>query len=80
MLHLMNSKTKVTKQILTTLDPDQYRTLYPLSPDEAITYVQTWRCMGRTDGFRPICDKPEKNNPDKNPERIPSQSPENSTK
>jgi len=75
MLHLVNSKTKVTRQILSILDPDQYRTLYPLKPEEQITYVQTWRCFGRTDNFTPICDKP-----DKNPARVPSQSPENSNK
>lgn len=75
MLHLVNTKTKVTKQILSTLDPDQYRTVYPLNPDEKITYVQTWRCWGRTDGFTPICPKP-----DKKPASAPSQSPENSTK
>jgi len=75
MLHVVNSKTKVVKQVLSTLDPEQYRTLYPLSSDEKITYVQTWRCFGRTDGLTPICDKP-----DKKPARIPSQSPENSNK
>lgn len=75
MLHMVNSKTKVIKQILTTLDPDQYRTLYPIAADEKLTYVQTWRCYGRTDGFTPICDRP-----DKKPAHIPSQSPENSSK
>ncbi len=75
MLHLVNSKTKVVRQILSTLDPDQYRTIYPVDPNEQITYVQTWRCFGRTDSFKPICDKP-----DKKPVRLPSQSPESPTK
>lgn len=75
MLHIVNEKNKVTKQVLSTLDPDQYRTQYPLSSDEKITYVQTWRCFGRTDNFTPICDKP-----DKKPASVPSQSPENSNK
>lgn len=75
MLHVINSKTKVAKQILSTLDPEQYRSLYPLSQDEKITYVQTWRCFGRTDSFTPICDKP-----DKKPAHVPSQSLENSNK
>lgn len=70
-LHLVNNKTNVTKQILTTLDPDQYRTQFPISTDENLSYVETWKCLGRTDFLKPICDKP-----DKNPVREPSQSPE----
>ena len=75
MLHLVNSKTKMVKQVLSTLDPDQYRTFYPIANDEKITYVQTWRCFGRTDSFKPICDKP-----DKKPARLPSQSLETNAK
>lgn len=70
-LHLENKKTKVTKQFLSTLDPEQYRTQFPTQADEEITYVETWRCWGRTDFYQPICKKP-----DKNPARQPSQSPE----
>ena len=69
MLHLVNSKTKVVRQMLSTLDPDQYRTLFPIGPNEKITYVQTWRCDGRTSGLQPICEKP-----DKKPARLPSAS------
>ncbi len=75
MLHLTNSKTKVVRQMLSTLDPEQYRTLYPLGPDESITYVQTWRCFGRTDSFRTICSKP-----DKKPARGLSEGPESKPK
>ena len=73
-LHLVNEKSHVTKQILTTLDPDQYKTQFPLSLTEKITYVETWRCLGRTDFFQPICDKP-----DKNLVREPSQSPDSNS-
>lgn len=74
-LQLMNEKTKVARQILTTLDPDQYKTQFPLNADESLTYVDTWRCLGRTDAYKPICDKP-----DKNPGRSPSQSLEKNEK
>jgi len=35
-------------------------TLYPLNDGENISYVDTWMCNGRTDFFKPHCDKPEK--------------------
>lgn len=60
-LHLENKKNKVTRQIQSTLDPEQYVNLYPLSPDEVMTYVQTWRCHGRTDFFKSHCPEPVKN-------------------
>lgn len=59
-LHLFNSQTNLVRLIETTLDPDQYKTLYPISPNESLTYVETWRCKGRTDFFKPICAKPTK--------------------
>ncbi|MBC7420299.1 MAG: hypothetical protein H7328_06175 [Bdellovibrio sp.] len=59
-LQLVNSKTNVVRQIQTTLDPEQYETYYPHSPDEKLTYVQTWRCRGRTDFLKPHCTPPQK--------------------
>ncbi|MBC7740897.1 MAG: hypothetical protein H7061_01790 [Bdellovibrionaceae bacterium] len=59
-LLLTNTKTKSAKHIQTTLDPNQYKTIYPLAPDEKLTYVQTWRCKGRTDFFKARCDQPTK--------------------
>ncbi len=70
-LHIINSKTQVYRQVQSTLDPDQYKTQFPLNTDEKITYVDTWRCLGRTDFLQPVCDKP-----DRNPAAVPSQSPE----
>lgn len=60
MLLLSNSKKASARQIQTTLDPEQYKTLYPLNEGETLTYVDTWMCKGRTDDFRPHCDKPVK--------------------
>lgn len=70
-IDIANTKNKTHRQILTTLDPDQYKTVYPLALDETISYVKTWRCPGRTDFFRTICDAP-----DRSPATSPSQSPE----
>ncbi len=46
-----------------TLDPEQYRYFYPVKADEEVTYIDTWRCYGRTDGFKPLCSNPKGQNP-----------------
>jgi hypothetical protein len=79
-LLLENSKTATTRQIQTTLDPEQYITLYPLNEGENISYVDTWMCKGRTDFFKPHCDKPIKLKPatgalDRSPASLTTQSP-----
>ncbi|MEK6774558.1 MAG: hypothetical protein AABY64_11490 [Bdellovibrionota bacterium] len=43
-----------------TLDPEQYRTYYPVRPDEKISYTETWRCYGRTSGEIPFCPNPKR--------------------
>ncbi len=58
-LQFENSKTHLTRQILATLDPVQYQTIFPLTADETVTYVQTWRCKGRTDQLKAYCQSPE---------------------
>ncbi|MGZ3691169.1 MAG: hypothetical protein ACXVAX_06685 [Pseudobdellovibrio sp.] len=57
-LLIENQKTQVNRQIESTLDPEQYIGLYPLSQDERISYVDTWMCKGRTDFLRSHCEKP----------------------
>lgn len=57
-LHIENTADLSVRQLDTTLDPDQYKSLYPLQQNERITYTQTWRCRGRTDFFRGHCDNP----------------------
>ena len=81
MLLLSNTKAASAKQIQTTLDPDQYRTLFPLNEGESLTYVDTWMCTGRTDFFKTHCEKPEKVQPpaaslDRSPASTTSQSPD----
>lgn len=64
----------MTKQTETTLDPEQYISIYPLGPNEEISYIETWRCFGRTDFFKSHCDNPRLL--DQKPVVVPSQSPE----
>lgn len=45
--------------VTSTLDPEQYRYYYPVAPDEEVTYIDTWRCYGRTDNFQPFCPNPK---------------------
>ncbi|WP_413584768.1 hypothetical protein [Bdellovibrio sp. HCB274] len=42
-----------------TLDPEQYRAFYPVAADETVTYIDTWRCYGRTGGMQPHCPNPK---------------------
>ena len=74
---ITNENTQVTKQIETTLDPDQFVTLYPLNQAETISYVDTWKCFGRTDFFKTHCVKPSTvSQLDQKPATDTSQSPE----
>jgi len=57
------------------LDPEQYRGYYPVAADEEITYTDTWRCLGRTDGFKPFCPNPNANNPKDQNGRAPAAAP-----
>jgi flagella basal body P-ring formation protein FlgA len=57
-LEIKNSKSNVNRQIQSTLDPEQYKSLNPLSPDETITYQDTWLCRGNTGDFRQHCARP----------------------
>lgn len=42
-----------------TLDHVQYRYFYPVAADEDVTYIDTWRCYGRTGDFQPLCPNPK---------------------
>lgn len=57
-LQFTNPKANRTWQILSTLDPIQYKTIFPLSSGESVTYVQTWRCPGSTSQFKAYCQSP----------------------
>ena len=57
-LKITNNKTQKSQTRYSTMDPLQYKTIYPLSADESIEYVDTWRCKGNTSGFKVHCAKP----------------------
>ncbi|MEQ1722357.1 MAG: hypothetical protein ABL930_04220 [Pseudobdellovibrio sp.] len=80
-LHFIDSKSQATRQVETTLDPEQYRSLYPLKNSEEITYIETWWCKGNTSHLKAHCDNPRlkllaPENPDQSTNLLTSQSPE----
>jgi hypothetical protein len=58
-----------------TLDPEQYRLYYTVYPNEKLSYVETWKCYGRTDHFTPLCPNPRAKSADetRNPASDPDQ-------
>nr|BFD67718.1 hypothetical protein HAGR004_27400 [Bdellovibrio sp. HAGR004] len=42
-----------------TLDHIQYRYYHQVAPDEDVTYIDTWRCYGRTGDFKHHCPNPK---------------------
>lgn len=48
------------RNIISNLDPQQYRGYYPVQQDERIYYTATWMCYGRTSQYQKICDPPSR--------------------
>lgn len=48
-----------TRTVLSTLDPLQYASYYPVGPTEQIRYIHTWRCFGNTSQFKKFCPNPK---------------------
>ena len=48
------------REVLSTLDPYQYTTYYPVDPDVSVEYMDSWLCLGDTSGFREYCKKPNR--------------------
>lgn len=57
-LEINNSKMQKSRTVYSTMDPLQYKTIYPLAADESIEYTATWRCRGNTSGFKIHCARP----------------------
>jgi hypothetical protein len=55
---------------VSTLDPNQYRTYYPVKYTEAVNYRATWMCKGNT-ALKQVCARPEKQ--DSKPAPAPGQ-------
>lgn len=60
LLTITNSKTNSARTVKSTLDPEQYKMIYLLKPDESITYTATWRCRGNTSELSPLCENPNR--------------------
>ncbi len=59
LLQIKSPEEETPKLVKSSLDPKQYRGYYPLKSNETITYIDTWRCSGRTGGLLPICKSPK---------------------
>ena len=57
-LVITDSATGNERVQISTLDPNQYRTYYPVKYTETVQYRATWMCRGNTSA-RPICSRPE---------------------
>lgn len=59
---LLNIKNRTTGQVQlvpSTLDPEQYKSLFPqLNAD--LAYSETWLCKGNTSNYKPLCPNPTK--------------------
>jgi len=44
--------------VVSTLDQYQYTTYYPVNPNEAVEYQDSWMCYGRSDPFQALCPSP----------------------
>ena len=58
-IHINNQTNKTQRQVRTTLDPEQFKQIFPLNNTELISYVETWLCKGRTDFFKSHCKQPQ---------------------
>lgn len=56
-LEITDSQSGAVRTVKSTLDPDQYKTIYLLKATETIQYVDTWRCPGFTGQLKPLCPK-----------------------
>lgn len=63
-LQIENTQTQNIRTVKSTLDPEQYKTLYPVHPDEVVTYTNTWLCRGSTAGLQGLCEAPLSPEPD----------------
>lgn len=63
-LVIVDSETNAQRETLSTLDPFQYISFYPLKPTESLDYIDTWRCFEDTSN-KEYCPSPraKKENP-----------------
>jgi hypothetical protein len=71
LLRIQNIQSKEVRTLESTLDPIQYPYYNTVSPDERVSYAETWRCFGRTGGFAPFCPNPKAQPPPETPTTPP---------
>jgi hypothetical protein len=59
-LRITSNDGTQSRELLSTLDPDQYRGYHTVRADEKIFYTNTWRCKGRTSDERDFCPDPKR--------------------
>ena len=57
-----DNATGSTREVLSTLDPNQYPYYHPVKSSETVTYKATWKCRGNTSHFKAICPNPKAQN------------------
>jgi hypothetical protein len=57
-LKLTDTKTNKSREILSTLMPEQYIFYYPISPFQTLQILDHWMCWERADGFKKLCTRP----------------------
>ena len=57
-LRIVNTKTKKSHIVHTTLDWNQYIGYNHLSRDERIEVLDHWMCWKRSNGLKPLCQRP----------------------
>ncbi|MEI7972932.1 MAG: hypothetical protein WCH11_01040 [Bdellovibrio sp.] len=57
-LKIETAEKKSFRSEISSLDPLQYPSYYPLNPGETIVYIDTWMCKGRTGPLERPCRSP----------------------
>jgi hypothetical protein len=57
-LKLTDTTTNKSREILSTLMPEQYVYYYPITPFQTLEILDHWMCWARGDGFKKLCTRP----------------------
>lgn len=70
---ITNQSTGAQRTVMSNLDPDQYRSLYPVLKEETIQLENSWKCYGDT-SLKPICAEPQPTAPPASEQKTPPKS------
>lgn len=71
---ITNTSTGAQRTVTSNLDPDQYRSLYPVLKEESIQLENSWKCHGDT-SHKPVCPEVQPPAPSKTPPKSDPQAP-----